>query len=157
MTYQKPTPNYDNADADADESSSLCLTVADASPSSSLGQGRVATKKNGVLMVAVVATCFLLGTIYSTNPTSVRNNDKNDSASAIAEFCGQVPVANAGACSIFLDDWNFGSTPADCIKACITSFNEIVYKTPEQCAADCIGLFEFSLKTRAFCNTACFN
>ena len=65
MTYQKPTPNYDNTDADADESSSLFLTVADASPSSSLGQGRVATKKNGVLMVAVVATCFLLGTIYS--------------------------------------------------------------------------------------------
>ena len=33
--------------------------------------------------------------------TSVRKNDKNDSDSAIAEFCGQVPVANAGACSIF--------------------------------------------------------
>ena len=63
MTYQKSTPNYNNADAD--ESSSLFLTVADASPSSSLGHDGVATKKNGVLMVAVVATCFLLGTIYS--------------------------------------------------------------------------------------------
>ncbi|OEU14173.1 hypothetical protein FRACYDRAFT_240704 [Fragilariopsis cylindrus CCMP1102] len=157
MTYQKPTPNYDNADADADESSSLFLTVADATPTSSLGQERVATKKNGVLMVAVVATCFLLGTIYSTNPTSVRNNDKNDSASAIAEFCGQVPVANAGACSIFIDTPNFGNTPADCIVACITSLNEIVNNTPEQCAADCINLFGISLKNRAFCNTACLN
>ena len=89
--------------------------------------------------------------------TSVRKNDKNDSASAIAEFCGQVPVENAGACSIFIDTPNFGSTPADCIVACITSLNEIVNNTPEQCAADCINLFGISLKHRAFCNTACLN
>ena len=59
MTYQKPTPNYDNAE----ESSSLFLTVADASPSSLFGQDGVATKKNhGVHMIAVVAIYFFVGT-----------------------------------------------------------------------------------------------
>ena len=88
--------------------------------------------------------------------TSVRKNDKNDSDSAIAEFCGQVPVANAGACAIFIDDEDFTNTP-DCIEACNKALNEIVSNTPEQCAADCINFFGISLKHRAFCNTACLN
>ena len=64
MTYQKSTQHYDD-NADADESSSLFLTVATASPSFSLGHdGEATTKKNGVPVRAMIATCiFLLGTL----------------------------------------------------------------------------------------------
>ena len=79
MTYQNPTPNYDNADAD--ESSSLFLTVADASPpSSAFGPAGVATtkKKNGGPMRVMIATSlFLLGTlavIYGGSSSSNSNN-----------------------------------------------------------------------------------
>ena len=79
MTYQNPTPNYDNADAD--ESSSLFLTVADASPSSfAFGLAGVAAKqkKNGGPMRAMIATSlFLLGTlavIYGGSSSSNSNN-----------------------------------------------------------------------------------
>ena len=63
MTYQKPSPHYDTADAD--EASSLVLTVVDASPSFSLGPDGVATKKkNGVpTMRAMITMCFVLGTL----------------------------------------------------------------------------------------------
>ena len=75
MTYQNPTPNYDNADADSEASSLLTVVAASPSPSFSSGRpDRVATKKNGAPMVAVVATCFLLlGTIaviYQGNSNS---------------------------------------------------------------------------------------
>ena len=85
MTYQKLNPNYDNADADADadadESSLLVLTAVDVSPSFSLGQDGVATKKNhGVRMIVVVAICFLLGTMAvihqgSSNSRAVGSSD----------------------------------------------------------------------------------
>ena len=85
MTYQKPTPNYDNADADADEASSL-LTIVTASraPSFSLGQGGgvpATKKKNGVPMRTMIATtCFFLGTlavIYG------RSNSSSSTASSL--------------------------------------------------------------------------
>ena len=64
MTYQKPIPNYDNADAD--QASLLVLTAVDASPSISLGQGGgvpARKKKNGVptMRARIVLICFLLG------------------------------------------------------------------------------------------------
>ena len=173
MTYQKPTPNYDNADAD--ESSSLFLTVADASPSSSLGHDGVATKKNGVLMVAVIATCFLLGTIYSPLSSSSsssnnnravallqdqieivydRNNDKNDSAMSIAEICGQELVTNSGACSMFIED-DPNPNPAECVDACILLLGDIVNKMPDKCLADCFALISFNFQTNIVCNTFC--
>ena len=66
MTFQQPIQNYDNADAD--EASSLLASVTAASaPPFSLGQegGTPATKKNGVLVRAMITTtaCVFLGTI----------------------------------------------------------------------------------------------
>ena len=77
MTYRKPTQTQDDDNVN-DEASSL-LAIGTASPSSSscsFGPGGgvpARTKKTGVPMRAVIATCFLLGTIaviYGGNSSS---------------------------------------------------------------------------------------
>ena len=85
MTSQTPTPNFDNA---ADEASSL-LTIATASPapSFSLRQDGVATttKKNGVPMRAMIATCVLLGTLIAVlyGGRSSTNSSSGDISAAL--------------------------------------------------------------------------
>jgi len=80
MAHQKPTLNYGTAD----ESSPLFLAVVDGSPSSfsfSLGQAGVTTQmKKGVLLLAVVATCFLLGVIYQGSSSNNRAVDLSEAA-----------------------------------------------------------------------------
>ena len=55
MTFQPTIQTHDNDDK-ADEASSLLLTVAE-------GGVPARTKKNSIPMRAMIATCFLLGTI----------------------------------------------------------------------------------------------
>ena len=86
--------------------------------------------------------------------TSVRKNDKNDSAMSIAELCGQGLVANSGACSMFIED-DPNPNPAECVDACILLLGDIVNKMPDKCLADCFALISFNFQTNIVCNTFC--
>ena len=88
MTYQPPTTQTQDDDVKVDEASSL-LTIATAAPASSFSFGPgggvpARTKKTGVPMRAVIATCFLLGTIAviyggnSSSNSSIRAVDSSD-------------------------------------------------------------------------------
>ena len=99
MTYQNPTLHYED-NADADESSSLFLTVADASPPSSLRQDGVAAtkKKNGVpTMRTMIATCFLLVTIavlyYGRGSSSRSSNTHRTDGTSAALLLGHNQAA----------------------------------------------------------------
>ena len=101
MTYQKLTHNDDNAD----EASSLFLAVA--------GGGVPATKKkkNGVPMRAMIATCFLLGTLAVLYYGRGRSNTNHTDGTSKALLLGQnqaAPVYNPDHDFCFADTDNPG-------------------------------------------------